>query len=788
MKRGTLNFLGRKNQSLFDTNIKIKDMDNVELVLDSSAIPESGTAKVRSRPTVKHHISSSDSLVGFAVPTPKVPVLPPFNGLKTNGSVSGDWLSNGSVISVPDLVEGEILVPPPPSMAPPPPPPQHIPPPPDFMGDLDSAVLANLHPPSMLPPKPPSLAPSLEEEDLTSLKPPPMAPPKPPSTCSSGSTSSLSISTPSPANIPDRPKFAPPQPPIERQHKTQKTPPAKPMRLSSIPSMDCLPQAPVPAPSVQTPRPSTFNPQNTAKLYNVPKTSILSGHVDRETRPKQILLLEDSGSANSVPVPIQMNGKAPPVAPPSKPVRRNSSGDQLEKDPQELKQNLQTTLPSQSPLSQPKREAKTETVSTQQEKSKPFQTPYEISPKLQKGPIAQINSEGNQGKLEECPSQSRKFSPLLDRKLRNLKTSETSGAREGPAASPLALLMAAKEREKQRSSLSRENSTKKNEQSSTSIQPSDSNPHSFVVIPRTTSSSSLTSQGRLQESPKSVIPVEHTLTIQTPGRPRSPALVKGEMASTNPTLSAMSTAASPAASNLAVQREGVERGPPRSESAQDEELSMPLLPPPPEFANDDLDEIMEPPPTTLPPDPPMKKTPSPNVSPVPPVQGPSPPPKPKPPAPPKLPPPDTDVKPKPPFQTKSKVPPTQPPSSLSASQATLLSILQKKMLEMDHKIVPMKETDSSSDDWGSPLSDEETKVPFVPRAAPQNNNYSVPSKPASLDMRELESKVAKKYQDKPSSKGATSNGPQSKHQYGMTFTVRPGTKQPITLVSKGDSS
>lgn len=26
MKRGTLNFLGRKNQSLFDTNIKIKDM------------------------------------------------------------------------------------------------------------------------------------------------------------------------------------------------------------------------------------------------------------------------------------------------------------------------------------------------------------------------------------------------------------------------------------------------------------------------------------------------------------------------------------------------------------------------------------------------------------------------------------------------------------------------------------------------------------------------------------------------------------------------------------------
>lgn len=32
--------------------------DNVELVLDSPAIPESGTASVRARPTVKHHAVS----------------------------------------------------------------------------------------------------------------------------------------------------------------------------------------------------------------------------------------------------------------------------------------------------------------------------------------------------------------------------------------------------------------------------------------------------------------------------------------------------------------------------------------------------------------------------------------------------------------------------------------------------------------------------------------------------------------------------------------------------------
>lgn len=32
--------------------------DNVELVLDSPATPESGTASVRARPTVKHHAVS----------------------------------------------------------------------------------------------------------------------------------------------------------------------------------------------------------------------------------------------------------------------------------------------------------------------------------------------------------------------------------------------------------------------------------------------------------------------------------------------------------------------------------------------------------------------------------------------------------------------------------------------------------------------------------------------------------------------------------------------------------
>eukprot|EP00064_Thunnus_orientalis_P005208 superscaffoldBa00000500_g5222 len=780
MKRGTLNFLGRKNQSLFDTNIKIKDMDNVELVLGSSAIPESGTASVRARPTVKHH-STSESFQGFAVPTPKVPLLPHVNGPKTNGSVGGDRLSNGSVISVPDLVEGEIFVPPPPSVAPPPPPGTFIPPPLDFIGDLDGPDLATLQPPSMPAPKLMSLAPSMEE-DLSLLKPPPMAPPKPPSTCSSSSTSSIPISIPPPAKVPEHPKFAPPQPPIERQQKTSKTPPPKPIRLSSISNLDSPPQTPAPPPPGQTPTQSTFNPQNTAKLYNVPRPSVLSGYEDRDTRPKQILLLEDSGSGMSAPVLVKVDGKAPKVAPPSKPIS---------KDVLDVKENLQITPPSQSPLPGPKKEANTGTVSAQQETEKPLQTPHQTSPQLQKVNSTEVNSETSQGK-HQSPSQSRKFSPLLDCKLRHLKSSETNGAREGPAASPLALLMAAKQREKQRSTLSRENSAKKTEQPSTSIHQSDSSRNSFIVIPRSSSPSSVPSQERTQERPKSLIPVENMQTIQTLEKSDSTTLIKNQIPSTSPALSRTAEAASPSVSNQVVQKLDPEQSLPKSQSSQCEDnkevLSMPLLPPPPEF--DDFDEIMEPPPSIRPPDPPMKKTPTPTVNPLPPAHVPPPPPKPNPPNPPaapKLPPPDTDVKPKQQVQTKPQVAPTQLPSTLSPSQATLLSILQKKMLEMDHKLTPMKDVDSSSDDWGAPLSNEDTKIPVVPKATPQSTNYPVAKKAATLDMRELEGKVVRKYQETSSKKATTSNGPQSKHQYGMTFTVRPGTKQPITLVSKGDS-
>ncbi|XP_072238313.1 uncharacterized protein [Leuresthes tenuis] len=794
MKKGSLHFLGRKNQSLFDTNVKMKDMDNMELVLESPVILESGTASVRARPTVKHHASSYDSFQGFAVPTPTVPFLPPANGPKLNGSVSGDQLSNGSVISLPDLAEGELVVPPPPSVAPPPPPLSFIPPPPDFMGDLDSPDLAALQPPSMPAPKPAFPPLSMEEEDLSYLNPPPMAPPNPPSTYSSGSASSTPISSPSPTKVPEHPKFAPPQPPAERQHKTHKTPPPKPIRLSSVSNFAPPPHSPAPPPPVHTPTLSTFNPQNTAKLYNVPKTKLLCGNEDHDTRPKQMLLLEDSGSVNSVPVLVQVDGKAPKLATPPKPAP---------KDAPELKENLKMIQPSKSPLPELHKEAKTEVVSPQSEISKPPQSQQlqkvsnTVSPQSeiskppqsqqpQKGTNVQVNSEASKDKLEVFPSQSRNISPVLDRKLRNLRANDIHGGRDGHATSPLALLMAAKEREKHRPthSLSREGSTKESEEPRASIQPS---PSSIDVISRSGSSSSLTpAVHRLHESKASVRQVEPAQIIQTPAKSSCPDQIQ----SSNPALSGVKAASSLTVNNLAEKRQSAEQSPSFSQAVEHNdlkgELNIPLLPPPPEF--DDFNEITEPPPSICPPDPPLKKAPTPPVfqSPAP-ASAPAPLPNHTPPPPPKLPPSDIDIKPKPQVQTKPKPAPAQLPPALSPGQATLLGILQKKMLEMDHKMAPAKEAESTSDEWGTTLSDEDNKIPVAPKAKPQAKKDPVVSKSATLDMRELESKVARKFHDSSQVKAPTSNGTHSKYQHGKTFTIRPGTKQPITLVTKEDS-
>ncbi|KAF6736489.1 hypothetical protein FQA47_003670 [Oryzias melastigma] len=75
-----------------------------------------------------------------------------------------------------------------------------------------------------------------------------------------------------------------------------------------------------------------------------------------------------------------------------------------------------------------------------------------------------------------------------------------------------------------------------------------------------------------------------------------------------------------------------------------------------------------------------------------------------------------------------------------------------------------------TDDWVTSPNEDDKKIPVVARAKPQNQSTPVPGKATTLDMKELENKVVKKYQ---SSKAPTSNGPQFKQQYGKTFNIRP---------------
>lgn len=670
--------------------------------------------------------------------------------------VGDDSLSSGSVISVPDLDEGEILVPPPPSIAPPPPPETFVLPPPDFLGDLNVPF--------------PQLSPSMTEEDFSTLKPPTMAPPKPPSVCSSGSTSSLTISGSSNI-VPEPPKFKPPEPPSQNQNKTSRAPPPKPIRLSSMTNLiDSPPETPAPPPPVQTPTLSTFNPQSPAKIYSMPKPTFLGNFEKPDQRPKQMLLLEDSGSVKPNPVLVRVNGN-----------RSNalSQPKSVSKDVQELKEDVDGPNHSPSPPPEPNRELKTGTLSPSVENSKPLPTLNHTSLQLQKPKNS--GAESNKDELSQSPSRGQGYSPLLDRKLRNIKTNENTAPREGHAASPLALLMAAKERDKHKSNHAMS-------QEKASVQPSDSTAKSSAVTPRSISSPSLTPQSILQDNSMYARIVKPNKT-QTPPQSGSAALVNDQTLPSGPDRMVRSKSTT----NLVPQLQ--------SSLLEDvkEDLIMPLLPPPPEFG--DLDEKVQLPPSILPPDPPTEKVPKQNISLMSPVQhllqSPNPEPqqapKVSPPEPPKLPhqedpkpklpqapkitpaelskpkvseapkfsPPQAPKiqipqapklpapisKPKPPVQTKPKVAVAQQPSALSPSQATLLSILQKKMLEMDNKVSSVKLPESNSEDWGTQLHDENNGFPVVPKATVLAKNDPSVNKSATLDMKELEGKMVKKFQE-----------------------------------------
>lgn len=570
--------------------------------------------------------------------------------------------------------------------------------------------------------------------------------------------------------------------------------------------IDSPPQTPAPPPPVQTPTLSTFNPQSPAKIYSMPKPTFLGNFEKPDHRPKQMLLLEDSGPVKPNPVLVQVNGNRSNALSQPKPVT---------KDVQELKEHVDVPDHAPPPPPEPNKELKT-TLSPSVENGEPLPTLSHTLLQPQKPMNSGVTLESSKDELSQSSSQGHRFSPLLDRKLRNMKTNGKVAPREGHAASPLALLMAAKERDKHKSNhvMPQENSYK-NDELKASVQPSDSTAKSSAVTPRSISSPSLTPQSILQDNSMyaRVVKPNKTQTLPQSG---SPALAKDPTLPSGPDRMARSKSTTNLVTHL------------QSTVLEDakEDLMMPLLPPPPEF--DDFDGKVEPPPSVLPPDPPTEKVPTQNISlkspaqhllpspnpkllQAPKVPPPEPPklphpeaPKPKPPQAPNILPPEpmeilkaklsqapkitpSDLskpkvseapkvsppqapkiqipqapklpaqisKPKPQVQTKPKVALAQQPSALSPSQATLLSILQKKMLEMDNKMSSVKEPESNSDDWGTQLHDENNRVPVVPKATVIGRNDPTVNKSTTLDMKELEGKMAKKFQEASSLRSPT---------------------------------
>ncbi len=659
-------------------------------------------------------------------------------------------LQNRRMLSVPDLLQGEILVPPPPSSAPPhppsfsaPPPPSFIPPSPQFSGKMDPSLdRVSLHPPPMTPPKPPSLN-SYDystDLDLAFLKPPPMPPPKPPSETSSfrGSLSSLSVK-----DIPDCPRFTPPPPPVKASPvlaKAQKTAPLKPLRMSSIPNLDIQSQTPVP-PIVSNPTPSSFKPQNTAKLYNVQKSTLIGAQTDGEKKVQSVLPLEDS-AGKTVGVANGNSGENAGTfqtgVPPSKPARRNSSATQLKDDQPDM---------AQAPSEPAKVEAKIN--------PEPVPAPIKVSPKIEKRipDVRQVVTPF------ASPGRPRKYSPNLNHRHLNTRVADGSVKKE-TSTSPFALLMAAKERDKQRTALSQKNSNS-TEPVSSAIQPSVDKPNSFTVIPREPTPDSPNAQLKWATNTQP-IPSPST-KVEVP----DVSYLKPELSST-PLRSPMNSSVS----GLGFPVRDVGTG-----------GDLVFIPPPPEFANSDSEEEPPVPPPNHPaPPPPLKSAPPPaktflpatpapitygpppsHLAPAPPPAKPSLPPtpapvtngpltlpKPKPSSsPPKAPVPPPNIQPqyKSTVQTKTTQPPAQVAPSVSASQATLLSILQKKMLEMDPKFSKVKEAETNGDDWNSTMSDDEATSPPATYNPMTNRSAILPTQTRGVDMKELESKAAKKAQN-----------------------------------------
>ncbi|XP_041083904.1 uncharacterized protein C6orf132 homolog isoform X2 [Polyodon spathula] len=473
----------------------------------------------------------------------------------------------------------------------------------------------------------------------------------------------------------------------------------------------------------------------------------------------------------------------------------------------------------------------------------------DVSPPAEKGevdskPVCKVDSESRSwhgsSVLISSPNQQLPPAPnILQTKVLPSHSKEELSPpapekKDGPK-SPMDLLLAAKRRAEKGRSLPRQSSqssincfpdSSTREMTSVQIHQSPSNPNSFIITPRADvderepripgSGASPPTRSRWQDQ---------TAAEGCPSNPHVPAVVslkhqkgvesseflQGEQLSSTPLVQNLLQSQRTDTRNNLSASELVRKPEPTSNSnlkpifrKEESEEDFGFIPPPPEFANTDEEEEEEPSPNSPYNKPIYQRTvnppPSPQTNwrtasngtdrvPGPPV------PKTKPqmiPAAPRLPTSPADLK----LTERTKPSFTMHPSSSpkpapTLASVTLQSILQKKMLEMDlkQKFTPAERDNNTwSTDQPAEPRISTVKPGFQPARSNTGGSNLQPDEVKKNMMNELKTQVKKKSPEAPAlASKVVKSSPQnsSKQSHGMTFTVRPGTKQPITLLRQG---
>ncbi|XP_038676164.1 xin actin-binding repeat-containing protein 2-like isoform X2 [Scyliorhinus canicula] len=316
-------------------------------------VTDSGTAKVKQRPTVKLAIPFQRNSK-FAVPTPTLPDRTLFSKIPRTSVMSGnDMKLSDNTPNVGDhgqsvKMRGDDWIPPPPPMAPPPPPTQNTfqhpltthlpyevavppppnmappPPPPPVNMALQQQPAPTYQPPetifspspNMIPPPPPIMAPQkslpkVEQFPKTSAPSVPKMPPPPPPLLLPPNDYSLPSSRQNDVSKPDQinhPKKSPPPPP-QRDMMQHNNFPQKPARdassfkffsntsQTSVANTKSSRVAGSPEVNSQPLIASTFNPKATAKLFgfsNPVNKSESSLDSDWQNKSKSMIVMKDA--------------------------------------------------------------------------------------------------------------------------------------------------------------------------------------------------------------------------------------------------------------------------------------------------------------------------------------------------------------------------------------------------------------------------------------------------------------------------------------------------------------